>query len=221
MWQDDGLEWGWPIKVWNGPNLQALVGSQIAYLGKATQLLGFDLQTNSMWYADKHKELCVEYIVPFKGERVDVFLRDKFDGSSRYRILGYNPVKRKGTLEVSKQAREPIQYLPAKLTMDTSAMMDISDMEFVMAYALQMVTYKLPARCEHRGCTFVIRSPLDLRKHGGAVLCPVHFPESAEKSDSRYLVRAAQLLPRSPQPQGLWLHHAFEDLVTEEGGSHA
>lgn len=212
MWHDDGLEWGFPRKVVNGPSLLALMGSQASYFGKATQLLEFTLDTNSMYDSDRHKKLCVEYIVPFKGERVDVFLRDKFEGSSRYRILGYNPVKRKGALEVAQQARDPIQYLPANLTVDTSAMMDLPEKEFVMAYAIQMATYPLPVRCVHRGCVFVIRSPLDLRKNGGACFCPMHFPESVQRSDSRYLHKAALLLPRTPQPKGLWLNHVFDDI---------
>lgn len=213
MWHDDGLEWGFPRKVANGPSLLALLGSQAAYLGKATQLLGFTLESNSSYPSDRQKELCVEFTVPFKGERVDVFLRDKFEGSSRYRILGYNSVKRRGALEVAQQARDPIQYLPANLTVDTSVMMDLPDKEFVMAYAIQMATYRLPVRCQHRGCAFVIRSPLDLRKNGGVCLCPVHFPESVVRSDSRYLHKVALLLPRAPQPQGLWLNHAFDDLA--------
>jgi len=215
MWYDDGLAWGFPMKVVNGPRLLALLGSQAAYLGKSTQLLGFDLDTTSMHYSDRHKELCVEFIIPAKGERVDVFLRDKFEGCSRYRILGYNPVKRRGVLEVSQQAREPIDYLPANLTLDTDAMMKLPDKEFVMAYALQMSRYKLPSRCEFPGCKFVIRSPLDLRKLSGAHICPVHFPEMVAKHDSSYLHRSALLLPTTPQPQGLWLNHAFEDLVEE------
>ena len=213
MWHDNGLEWGFPMKVVSGPRLLALLGSQAAYLGKVTQLLGFDLDTSSMHYSDRHKDLCVEIVIPGKGERVDIFLRDKFDGSSRYRILGYNPVKRKGALEVSQQAREPIEYLPANLTVDTGAMMDLSDKEFVMAYTLQMATYKLPVRCEFPGCNFIIRSPLDLRKCGGGNYCPVSYPKKVKQGDSSWLQRAAQVLPSTPSPQGLWLGHVYDDLA--------
>jgi|GEM_PF-1990049 len=212
MWHDDGLSWGFPRKVINGPRLLALLGSQVAYLGKVTQLLEFTVDTLSSHHCDREKKLCVEIVIPQKGERVDIYLRDKFDGSSRYRILGYNPVKRKGVLETSQQSREPIPYLPVNRTCYTSEMMRLSDAEFVMAYALQMATYELPTRCRFPGCDFFIRFPMDLRKRGGQCFCPVHFPESVTKDDSKYLLRAAKLLPKVPTSTALFLDPTYDGL---------
>lgn len=214
MWHDEGLVAGWPSKIVKGPGLLALLASHGAYLGKSTQQLDFtqDSSHANVFHYVYPKKLCVESILPLKGERVDLLLRDQFDGGSRYRILGYNYNKRKGILEELHQERPGIPYLPANLTVNTGEMMKLSQVEFVMAYALQMATYKLPVRCEFPGCDFIIRSPLDLRKLAGAHLCPVHFPMRVKEEDSRYLMKAAKLLPTKPQPRGLWLSPLYGEL---------
>lgn len=218
MWHDDGLVICSCEKIVKGPNLAALIGSNVIYLGKGTHQLDFTRDRMDSIHHNYPLKLCVASIRDLGGERVDLELRDRYNEGGFYRLLGYNHVKRKGTLEELREERNPIEYLPVMRTPDLDGMMALNDTGFVMVYALHMTTYRLPVRCEYRGCEFVIRCPSDLRKHSGRCLCPVHFPVEIDEYAAKYgeskvgdyLRRAATLLPREPMQESVWKDKRFE-----------